>query len=110
MRSLHTSARRNSVAYPRTAYIRVPAGRKAAPPERTTRHLARPRVPGLFSGDLVYNYRVEFGPTNMIEFRPPAPVRRALAALLMLGLVAPAPALGEAQKLDWETGEGKSYA
>ncbi len=53
---------------------------------------------------------MEFGPTNMIEFRPPAPVRRALAALLMLGLVAPAPALGEAQKLDWETGEGKSYA
>src|SRR5260370_782187 len=80
MRSLHTAARRNSVAYPRTAYIRVPAGRKAS------------------------------APTNRIEFRPPAPVRRALAALLMLGLVAPAPALGEAQKLDWETGEGKSYA
>ena len=66
--------------------------------------------PAFFPGDRVYNRREEFGPTNMIEFRPPARVRRALAALLMLGLVAPAPALGEGQKLDWETGEGKSYA
>ena len=66
--------------------------------------------PAFFPGDRVYNRREEFGPTNMIEFRPPARVRRALAALLMLGLVAPAPTLGEGQKLDWETGEGKSYA
>src|SRR6266567_4696200 len=30
MRSLHTAASRNSVAWPRTAYMRVPAGMKGA--------------------------------------------------------------------------------
>jgi hypothetical protein len=43
-------------------------------------------------------------------------VRRALAALLIVGLLAPtaalapAPAVAGDQKLDWETGDGKSYA
>jgi hypothetical protein len=35
---------------------------------------------------------------------------RALVALLVLSLLAPATAGAESQKLDWETGEGKSYA
>src|SRR5260370_9552006 len=35
---------------------------------------------------------------------------RALVVLLVLSLLAPAVAGGEPQKLDWETGEGKSYA
>jgi hypothetical protein len=44
--------------------------------------------------------------------RPPRrlTVRRALAALLILGLLAPTVARAEGQKLDWETGEGRSYA
>ena len=37
-------------------------------------------------------------------------VRAALVALLILGLLAPTVAGAEGQKLDWETGEGKSYA
>ncbi len=37
-------------------------------------------------------------------------VRAALAALAILGLLAPTVARAEGQKLDWETGEGKSYA
>src|SRR5260370_8378244 len=41
--------------------------------------------------------------------RRPASVR-ALVALLVLSLLAPATAGAESQKLDWETGEGKTYA
>jgi len=37
-------------------------------------------------------------------------VRAALAALVILGLLAPTVAGAEGQKLDWETGEGRSYA
>ncbi|HEV3346803.1 MAG TPA: DUF3943 domain-containing protein, partial [Methylomirabilota bacterium] len=35
---------------------------------------------------------------------------RILVALLILSLLAPAAAIAESPKLDWETGEGKSYA
>ena len=35
---------------------------------------------------------------------------KTLVALLILSLLVPAAAVAESAKLDWETGEGKSYA